>query len=420
MGPPRLIRFPNGTSFALDAAIDLFVESLSDPIRPSHCLRASRHDLLKTSLTFLTAPRSQDEVHALQSAMETCSCPKDNPLSNGLHKYCPSIKHRPGRRSAGKHRCGQVTPNEFYSTFGAETAVKMLWQWAYMYQLQPSFLLFSSVIVMAGTTLSVMIFIMPSFAPQLIEIINKDVDSLEKIGSLADRDFTVLQQAETIALITTTEMIAKGEGRRVNTYWQNHKEALLQALSRVVSITTGAPFHEELLKRVCIIHDALSVPHDPAKYHPLILEGSRALREEHKKENDFWRAYRAIRQATVSDRCYSPGCLETFTSMGRKFQFCSGCVRVPYCSRQCQRQAWKTGQAPHRIICQMVKSFSDWIELQYKFKIEDYLEPDVVERMCREKGVEENDAYAIDRYFDVLDKLLIIKNPYDSRVGEGH
>ncbi|KAK0452014.1 uncharacterized protein EV420DRAFT_1645964 [Desarmillaria tabescens] len=465
----REIGFPDGTSYKLDAIVDLFVQSLSDPSHPSHCvlfytsslisfwnlhtmadLRASRHDLLETCLLFLTTPRTPDEIRTLQSTMQTCSCPKDNPLVNRLHQYChPDYFKRPFDRfrftevicmmstmllnctfnaidpkeskkstlhhgihkralreeKQGKTPMWPVTPDEFYSAVGAETTVKMLWQWAYMYELVPSFLLLNGIITMAGTTLSVTVFIMPSFAPQLVEVINKSVDSLEKITSLADRDFSVLQQVERTVQMSTIEMICHGEGVRVRTYWKNHKEALLQALSRVVNITSGTPFYEELLTRVCIIHDTL---------------GSFAIDEEHKKENDFWKAYTAIRQVTLSDRCHAPGCLETFTSTGRKFQNCSGCKRVSYCSEKCQKRAWKLGEAPHKIICPLVKDFSDRIQLQFKFADGEVLPPDVVERTCRKVGVDEMEAHTIRWYFELLDTLLVVRNPYDSRVGIGH
>ncbi|SJL12027.1 uncharacterized protein ARMOST_15444 [Armillaria ostoyae] len=344
---PRQIKFPNGASFTLDTLVNLFVDSLSDPIRPSHCalfytsaltklidlptmqvlteLRASRHDLLETCLIFLTTPRSQDEIRALQNTMETCSCPKDNPLSNGLHRYCPSLKQRRSlfpeiisdisivlvsciinpkeptkvpmlhnlrkrtlkEEKRGKTPMWPIAPDAFYTTFGAETTVKMFWQWAYMYQRLPSFTLLNSIIILAGTTLSIMIFTMPSFAPELIELMNKNVDSLEKINSVADRDFTILNAVENTAYLMTSEMIARGEGRRVRAYWQDHKEALLQALSRVVSVTFGTRFHGDLVQRACLTHDILYVPLDPAKYHPLIIDGSRALCKEHEKENHF-------------------------------------------------------------------------------------------------------------------------------------
>ncbi|KAK0447992.1 hypothetical protein EV421DRAFT_107233 [Armillaria borealis] len=460
----REIGYPDGASYKLDAIVDLFVESLSDPIHPSYCvlfynsslagfwnlhtmadLRASRHDLLETCLLFLTTPRTPDEIRTLQSTMQKCSCPKDNPLLNRIHQYCPpdyferpfdrylftdvilmmstillncivnvidpkesmksALHHRIRKRALREEKQGKtprwpITPDEFYSAVGAETTVKMLWRWAYMFELSPSFLLLNGIITM------------------LIEVINKNVDSLEKTTSLADRDFFVLQQAEGTVQVSTIEMIRQGEGMRVNSYWQNHKEALLRALSRAVNVTIGVPFHKEFLTTACLLHDFLCVPHDPTKYHPLILKGSLAIEEEHKKENDFWKAYTAIRQVTLNDRCHAPGCLETFTSTGRKFQNCSGCKRVSYCSEKCQKRAWKLGEAPHKIICLLVKEFSDRIKLQFKFADGEVPPPDVVEGMCRKGGVDEIEAHTIYWYFELLDTLLIVRNPYDSRVGE--
>ncbi len=464
---PCQIKFPNGASFALDTLVNLLVDSLSDPTHPSHCalfytsaltklidlptmqvlteLRASRHDLLETCLIFLTTPRSQDEIRTLQNTMETCSCPKDNPLLNGLHRYCPPLKQRRSlfpevisdisillvsciinpkeptkvpmlhnlrkrtlkEEKRGKTPMWPIAPDAFYTTFGAEMTVKMFWQWAYMYQRLPSFTLLNAIVILAGTTLSIMIFTMPSFAPELIEITNKIVDSLEKIKSVADRDFTVLKGVENTVCLMTSEMIARGEGRRARAYWQDHKEALLQALSRVVSVTSGAHFHGDLVQRACLTHDILYVPLDAAKYHPLIIEGSRTLCKEHEKENHFWMAYRLILQVTISDRCHSPGCSETFTNAGRKFQFCSGCLRVPYCSKKCQVRAWKLDKAPHKIICPLVREFSDRTRLPYKFSDEQPLAPDVAKKMCQEKGVDEEKARAIHLYFRMLDMLMV-------------
>ncbi|PBK65708.1 hypothetical protein ARMSODRAFT_961076, partial [Armillaria solidipes] len=257
----REIEFPDGASYKLDAIVDLFVESLSDPIHPSYCvlfynsslagfwnlhtmadLRASHHDLLETCLLFLTTSRTPDEIRTLQSTIQTCSCPKDNPLLNRIHQYCPpdyfkrlfdrylftdvilmmstillncivnvidpkepmksALHHGIRKRALREEKQGKtprwpITPNEFYSAVGAETMVKMLWRWAYMFELMPSFLLLNGIITMAGTTLSVM-------------VINKDVDSL-KTTSFADRDFSVLQQAEGTVQVSTIEMIRQGE-----------------------------------------------------------------------------------------------------------------------------------------------------------------------------------------------------------------
>ncbi|KAK0191545.1 hypothetical protein F5146DRAFT_1224257 [Armillaria mellea] len=163
-------------------------------------LQASRHDLLETCLLFITTPRMPDEICTLESTMQRCSCPKDNPLLNRIHQYCPpdysgrpfdrylftgvismmsmillncilnvidpresmksALHHGIRKRALREEKQGKtprwpITPDEFYSAVGAELTVKMLWQWAYMYELGPSFLLLNGIITMAGTTLSV-------------------------------------------------------------------------------------------------------------------------------------------------------------------------------------------------------------------------------------------------------------------------
>ncbi len=44
--------------------------------------------------------------------------------------------------------------------------------------------------------------------------------------------------------LMTSEMIARGEGRRARAYWQDHKEALLQALSRSSALPPALTFME--------------------------------------------------------------------------------------------------------------------------------------------------------------------------------
>jgi hypothetical protein len=54
-------------------------------------------------------------------------------------------------------------------------------------------------------------------------------------------------------------------------------------------------------------------------------------------------------------RCYAPACLETFASVGRKFQACEACKTATYCSRSCQKAAWNHPGAPHRgLMCSLL------------------------------------------------------------------
>jgi hypothetical protein len=56
-------------------------------------------------------------------------------------------------------------------------------------------------------------------------------------------------------------------------------------------------------------------------------------------------------QSTWQYRCFCPGCVETFPSVGHTFQACGGCKVAHYCSRRCQKLAWRHAASPHRGVC---------------------------------------------------------------------
>jgi hypothetical protein len=56
------------------------------------------------------------------------------------------------------------------------------------------------------------------------------------------------------------------------------------------------------------------------------------------------------------NKCASPDCARTIASSEPRFWLCGGCRRVVYCSRRCQKQAWKHPSAPHRLICGPLRS----------------------------------------------------------------
>jgi hypothetical protein len=56
----------------------------------------------------------------------------------------------------------------------------------------------------------------------------------------------------------------------------------------------------------------------------------------------------ALHVLVIRQRCAAPGC--SHTRRDGPLQRCSGCHRVHYCSRRCQKRAWKHGVA-HRNVC---------------------------------------------------------------------
>jgi hypothetical protein len=61
----------------------------------------------------------------------------------------------------------------------------------------------------------------------------------------------------------------------------------------------------------------------------------------------------------VWQQCAAPGC--SYTLVDGPLRRCAGCVRVAYCSRACQKRAWKHA-IPHRNVCSVLA------QLQKKFR----------------------------------------------------
>jgi hypothetical protein len=65
--------------------------------------------------------------------------------------------------------------------------------------------------------------------------------------------------------------------------------------------------------------------------------------------------YQHIRQT-----CAAPDCLRTTEHVGRRLLFCSGCLWVPYCSRRCQRSAWRRSDGlQHHDVCALLRYVVD-------------------------------------------------------------
>jgi hypothetical protein len=83
--------------------------------------------------------------------------------------------------------------------------------------------------------------------------------------------------------------------------------------------------------------------------------GTEIIRSRERSSTLLTEALLALRSR---QRCGAPGCPRTFVDQDSSsgsacepvYRLCAGCRRVPYCSRECQRRAWR-GPAPHRDVC---------------------------------------------------------------------
>ncbi|KAJ6588359.1 hypothetical protein B0H19DRAFT_1301069 [Mycena capillaripes] len=104
------------------------------------------------------------------------------------------------------------------------------------------------------------------------------------------------------------------------------------------------------------VHCHLELPYDPKTYPPIVLANSLSILET--EDDPSIIAFQAFYQLACHERCCSPGCTETFASQGRKFSLCSGCSRVPFCSKQCLTTAWKYPNVAHRDVCKKIMAVS--------------------------------------------------------------
>ncbi|KAJ7135392.1 hypothetical protein C8R43DRAFT_616254 [Mycena crocata] len=149
------------------------------------------------------------------------------------------------------------------------------------------------------------------------------------------------------------------------------------------------------------LHCHLELPFDSKKYLPAILATSlNALKGE---KDPSVMAFQAFHQLAVYERCCSPGCTETFASLGRKFSFCSGCSRVPFCSKQCLTTAWKHPTIAHKDICKKMKLVSVATKLPTKPGPKDVIE---FMRNTKEAGVDDADIADIAMHVQRLFKEM--------------
>jgi hypothetical protein len=68
-------------------------------------------------------------------------------------------------------------------------------------------------------------------------------------------------------------------------------------------------------------------------------------------KNPFSRLLKSGYHSEWKGRCHGPGCLQTEPATERRFKCCGQCKTAFYCSRRCQKRAWRFIGAPHRELC---------------------------------------------------------------------
>lgn len=156
------------------------------------------------------------------------------------------------------------------------------------------------------------------------------------------------------------------------------------------------------------LHHKLDLPYDEQKYGKLIVLNS--LNRRKMESSPAFTAYEALLALWYAERCWGPGCAETFVSAQRKFSACSGCKRVTYCSKTCQTAAWKDEALPHKAVCRKLRDVSEATALPAKPRAEDKL---VFQATCEAKKVDESALIDITVYVKQLLKRISSANEID-------
>jgi hypothetical protein len=81
------------------------------------------------------------------------------------------------------------------------------------------------------------------------------------------------------------------------------------------------------------------------------------------KDHTWARLLELLYYLEVRQQCAAPGC--SYTLVDGPLRQCAGCVRVAYCSRACQKHAWKHA-IPHRGVCSVLAQLQKELQLPHR------------------------------------------------------
>ncbi|KAH9919929.1 uncharacterized protein B0H18DRAFT_1213604 [Fomitopsis serialis] len=105
-------------------------------------------------------------------------------------------------------------------------------------------------------------------------------------------------------------------------------------------------------------------PDDTTVYHEAILHLHAQLTDSFSDPVQV--AWEGFAWLSTIRRCCAPGCPKTFASAQRTFARCAGCGVPRYCSRECQKHAWKDAAFPHKDVCAKLRAFKERTNLGMK------------------------------------------------------
>lgn len=396
----------------------------------SEILRTHHHNLYNACMALLTAPRPHEDFEHVASetwhlrkditeALDTCHCDTEDAFIRQVHMVSDSARpdqdkpcsysdlghllfviihnalqpardeniHKISRNAAKAARAGKLVmwptkPQELLP-YGAKASVEALILWVEIAPHAVSLGMLGSMLEICKKQIIPYIVGSKTLAGQLASITEivlvvwmvqqqnpgrtnvtptKCLHDLKRIALFCHMlaDLCYETELKKFAVGSVERLLGMGN---IVFKWLPGIQASIQPLS--VSAKQDITYIRMYYTALCsLVHRYFDIPFDSTKYHPIIVSNS--LQRMAQEEDPLVMVFQAFLRLAGDQRCYAPGCPNTFASAGRKFNNCAGCKRTPYCSKQCQTRAWKHATVPHKSICKKLGSLADLTSLPSK------------------------------------------------------
>ncbi|EIM86507.1 uncharacterized protein STEHIDRAFT_156813 [Stereum hirsutum FP-91666 SS1] len=409
-------------------------------------LRTNHHQFYATCMSFLSCPPNSDRVaEERQRKLQTCNCNlADDELSQVLHtqgngqfpdlmtvfsNICMFVHAALGvakaegnvhkvemnqRKALEKGLKAPLWPVEPLDLFplGPDRTSQALEKWIRRYPLPPLLGLLGSYLEITKQAF-LPHFISSSFFPGFfVDAIKNDI--YEKWKQLKDVDGSYC--AESLAYLKDAALVPR---QLMNLCTEGQIAQLARkAEAQAGSIVELCGFVHEWLPKLIL---SMISPEAISTYRAVNIMNSETTQSDMRYIATIFLEFGALTHARLEQekdpkgtafqtfmsfyhdqRCYAPGCEETYAEAGRKFASCSGCSRVPYCSKSCLAAAWKHPRIPHKAVCKLIRELADKSGIPAHPVMENR---DAFVKAI--KGDEYNElVVAVSRHFQVLRKEL--------------
>ncbi|GJE89734.1 zinc finger MYND domain-containing protein [Phanerochaete sordida] len=370
-------------------------------------LRLHHPEFFDTCAKFITVPRTHEEHSSLLDEMAVCKCDMADGRIQALHDNDPSgpkpsyiatgwrFAHiidsalRPVREDASLHK---VEKNQRRAArrgtsvpwprspldilpYGIDQSIAALAEWVEIFADSLYLSLFGTIMTLLKKAVVPPILASATLLGRFVEIAEdslfalsgRDLDAMGGFSHALIRTWQTSQLFKILPHIFDEEETRELLKRSTEQVEDDHESRGLMSIC-VFAVTVlpdlmAAASDEETRGRLndCLLsfHVAgilwihrLELPHDAEKYTSRLVEAARKQQEA--ERDPVWAAYMQMLNFD-HERCWAPGCRETFAGAQRVFAACSGCGKVTYCSKECLAKAWRHADVPHRAVCKKIK-----------------------------------------------------------------